>query len=263
MVTQKPDRAKESPRVAFELDMTYEDALSNIAIPFHSGQAFYCGGTVVQPSKVSEIKFNSTEQSADELLPLLRARARARENPFSVFLKRESVVHEGKDVTREVLNEAAKGAVTPAPTVSQAGQSDRVFIVHGRDDAAVNQTELLVRRFGLTPIILRDEPNAGRTVIEKFEHHSNVRFAIVLLTPDDVGGLKEGPQSPRARQNVVWEWGYLVARLGRPNVICLYKGNVEVPSDLNGLVTIHIDDDARNSYESIRREFVAAGFNIS
>jgi predicted nucleotide-binding protein len=100
------------------------------------------------------------------------------------------------------------------------------------------------------------------TVIEKLEAHTQVGFAIVLLTLDDVGGLSADRPQPRARQNVIWEWGYLVAKLGRPNVICLYKTGVEVPSDLHGLVTIHISEDVRSSAAEIRRELVAAGYKI-
>jgi predicted nucleotide-binding protein len=100
------------------------------------------------------------------------------------------------------------------------------------------------------------------TVIEKLEARTQVGFAVVLLTPDDVGGLSNDRLQPRARQNVIWEWGYLVAKLGRSNVICLYKTGVEIPSDLHGVVTIHIADDVRDSAEEIRRELVAAGYKI-
>jgi predicted nucleotide-binding protein len=100
------------------------------------------------------------------------------------------------------------------------------------------------------------------TVIEKLEAHTKVGFAMVLLTPDDFGGLAPDRLQRRARQNVIWEWGYLVAKLGRANVICLYKSGVEMPSDLHGLVTIHIGDDVRTSAEEIRRELVAVGYKI-
>lgn len=66
----------------------------------------------------------------------------------------------------------------------------------------------------------------------------------------------------RARQNVIWEWGYLIARLGRQNVICIYKGGVEMPSDLQGLVTIHVAEDLREKAEEIRRELNAAGYDV-
>ena len=177
-----------------------------------------------------------------------------------------AVVSEGKDVTREILDEATHyGNGRELPQADEV-KSDRVFIVHGHDQTAVDQTEILIRRFGLTPIILRNEPNRGNTVIEKFEVHAQVGLAMVLLTPDDVGCIAANVPDAlqgRARQNVIWEWGYLVAKLGRPNVICLYKSGVELPSDLHGLVTIHIGADVRDNAEEIRRELKAAGYDIS
>jgi predicted nucleotide-binding protein len=154
---------------------------------------------------------------------------------------------------------ALQGALADA---EQRSKMSKVFIVHGRDNRLVNDAELLIRRFGLSPIILRNIPNAGRTVIEKFEQHADVGVAIILLTPDDVGALKDAALNPRARQNVIWEWGYLVARLGRQNVICLYKAGVELPSDLHGLVWTEIGERLFDSSEEIRRELVQAGCSI-
>ena len=272
----KPERAKESAKFGVETDLSYEDLLEKIAGPFIRGEQFYCGGLVVQPTKVEEIKFNQTDQSSGDLLPLLRARAR--NSGIIMAVSKRDVIHEGKDITRQVLDAAksdfeqevldglmadAEQSTGRTKVAARARkQSDRVFIVHGHDNHAVDQTEILIHRFGLTPVILKEAPNAGRTVIEKFEAHAEVGVAIVLLTPDDVGGIDAAHLAPRARQNVIWEWGYLVANLGRSHVICLYKQGVEMPSDLLGLVTIHVEDDVRDKAEDIRRELVAAGYTI-
>jgi len=100
------------------------------------------------------------------------------------------------------------------------------------------------------------------TVIEKVEAGTNVGYAIVILSPDDVGGVDKEHFSPRARQNVVFEWGYLMAKLGRNRVACLRKGNTEMPSDLHGIVRIDISNDVRDSAELIRRELLAAGYKL-
>ena len=267
-VNCKTTKVKEVPLVGFENDLSKEDLLNKIAKPFIRGEQFFCGGAVIFPEKVAELRFSVTQQTSEELAPLIYARRRMH-GVISATPAERTVVSEGKDVTREILDEAkeqvAREATSPAAAVAEDMKSDRVFVVHGRDQLAVDQTELLVRRFGLTPIILQNEPNKGNTVIEKFEANTKVGLAIVLLTPDDVGCLKakapEGLQD-RARQNAIWEWGYLVAKLGRPNVICLYKTDVELPSDLHGLVTINIGDDVRDKAEEIRRELVAAGYDI-
>ncbi|HET9183639.1 MAG TPA: nucleotide-binding protein [Candidatus Angelobacter sp.] len=258
-VVSKPQRAKESAQVASEHDLTSEDLLTKIALPFVRGIQFFCGGAVVHPSQVQEVRFSRTHQSARDLAPFILARRKM--YAVASFASPETdVIWEGENITRQVLDEAAR-FMTDSVEIRQK-KSDRVFIVHGHDENAVDQTELLVRRFGLTPIILREAPSGGRTVIEKFEAHSNVGVAIVLLTPDDFGGKDIGNLLPRARQNVIWEWGYLVAKLGRENVICLYKQGVEMPSDLHGLVTIHFEGDVRAKAEEIRRELNAAGYEI-
>jgi len=248
--------------------MSRDDLLNRISIPFIRREQFFCGGVVISPSQVSEVKFSETQQSSSNLTPMITAR-RLSLGIITFHPAEWEVIWEGRDVTREILDEA-KNLFSVAPQISAARgdepptkkMSDRVFVVHGHDTKAVDQTEILIHRFGLTPIILKETPNSGRTVIEKFEDHADVGCAIVLLTPDDVGGVNVDHLSPRARQNVIWEWGYLVSRLGRSRVICLYKNGVEMPSDLAGLVTIHIGDDVREKSDEIRRELNAAGYSI-
>lgn len=146
-------------------------------------------------------------------------------------------------------------AVTPT--------QDRVFIVHGRDDSARNATALFIRRLGFEEITLDEKPSAGKTIIEKFEKFAaGVAFAIVLLTPDDVGGLSGRlDQQQRARQNVIFELGWFAGHLGRDKVCLLRKGDVDIPTDLHGIV--YIDMDARNGWQvQLAREMDAAGMNV-
>lgn len=121
--------------------------------------------------------------------------------------------------------------------------SRRVFVVHGHDGEAKEATARLLEKIELEPIILHEQPNQGRTIIEKFEAHSGVGFAIVLLTPDDVGSSKTSPDElkPRARQNVILELGFFTGKLGRSRVCALYKPDVEIPSDFQGVLFIPLD----------------------
>ena len=119
-----------------------------------------------------------------------------------------------------------------------------VFIVHGHDEAAKQAIAGFVRRFGLNAIILDEQANRGQTIIEKFEENADeAGFAIVLLTPDDVGAPKDKTDEfkPRARQNVVLELGYFMGKLGRERVCPLFKGGVEKPSDIDGVVYVPMD----------------------
>ena len=120
---------------------------------------------------------------------------------------------------------------------------NEIFVIHGRDETTKNAVAGFLRELGLKPILLADQPNQGLTVIEKFEKHSEVGWAIALLTPDDVGSLQHGEHlRARARQNVIFELGYFVGRFGRHSVCALTKGVVEIPSDYSGVLYIPIDE---------------------
>ncbi len=127
---------------------------------------------------------------------------------------------------------------------SSAPPGNSVFIVHGHDDGAKQTVARMIDRLGLSPIILDEQPQAGRTIIEKFEEHAGeVGFAIVLLTPDDVGAKAGDAENLilRARQNVIFELGFFVGRLGRGRVCALYKHGVEIPSDYYGVGYVEMD----------------------
>jgi predicted nucleotide-binding protein len=122
---------------------------------------------------------------------------------------------------------------------------ERIFIVHGHDNEAKETIARFIERIGLEAVILHEQPSSGKTVIEKFEEYANVSFALVILTPDDVGAVKATPDrlQRRARQNVIFELGFFIGRLGRKRVSALYKEGVELPSDYQGTVYIKLDDE--------------------
>jgi len=122
--------------------------------------------------------------------------------------------------------------------------SNKVFIVHGHDNEAKQEVARLLQKLKLEPIILHEQANKGQTIIEKFESNaSDVAFAVILLTPDDVGAAKRDHKSlkERARENVVFEMGFFFAKLGRERVCALVKGGTEQPSDVSGVVYESMD----------------------
>lgn len=136
-----------------------------------------------------------------------------------------------------------RGARDTSTTVRS---SREVFIVHGRDDAAKESVARCLERLALKATVLHEQPNKGRTIIEKFVDHSDVGFAVVLLTPDDVGAVANAQANlkPRARQNVILELGFFLGKLGRERVCTLYKEDLELPSDYDGVVYVRMDDAA-------------------
>lgn len=129
--------------------------------------------------------------------------------------------------------------------VLQSKNLRKVFIVHGHDELLKESVARCVTKLGLEPVILHEQPNHGRTIIEKFIDHSDVAYAVVLLSPDDHGGpAKDSPESlkPRARQNVIFELGYFIGKLGRDRVAAIHRHGVEIPSDYYGVLFIDFDD---------------------
>lgn len=143
-------------------------------------------------------------------------------------------------------------------------QSNKVFIVYGHDAAAREQLELLLRRLKLEPVVLQNLPSGGQTIIEKLETSGDVHYACALLTPDDDGRKKGEPDfNNRARQNVVLELGMFLAKLGRKRVAILHKGNIELPSDIAGLLYIPFVDRIDEIKEKVAAELQEAGFSIN
>lgn len=162
----------------------------------------------------------------------------------------------------ETKNEPPKQEA--AKKLSQAiGVSDKVFVVHGHDTSAKEAVARFLEKIELTPVILHEQANQGHTIIEKFELHSNVGFAVVLLTPDDIGASAAKPASMqgRARQNVILELGYFVGKLGRRRVCALYKPGVEIPSDFQGVLFIELD--SQDGWKmKLAQELMSAGLEF-
>lgn len=157
------------------------------------------------------------------------------------------------------------GSEPPLPRLPQGERP--VFVVYGHDLTSRDQLELLLRRMGLTPIILGHLTAAGDTVIEKLEkylgEHGDIGFACVLLTPDDEGHKagRDEEKKYRARQNVVLELGMVLARLGRKRVAILHKESVELPSDIHGLLYISFKERIDELKSRLYTELKEAGYN--
>lgn len=141
-------------------------------------------------------------------------------------------------------------------------KTNKIFIVHGHNDHIKIDVARTLEKLGLQPIILSEQPNQGQTIIEKFELHSDVGFAVVLLTADDLGRVKTSDKDKyRARQNVIIEMGYFIGKLGRGNVFPMYEDGVELPSDLHGILYNSIDDAKTWKFKLVK-ELTAAGYQV-
>jgi len=137
--------------------------------------------------------------------------------------------------------------------------SSKIFIVHGHDGELKEAVARIVEKQNIDPIILSEQANTGLTIIEKFEKNSDVGCAICLFTADDLGRSKsESSDKPRARQNVVFEAGYFIGKLGRERIIILSDSGIEIPSDLAGVVYTN----TQNWQVDLLKELKSMGYNI-
>jgi predicted nucleotide-binding protein len=280
---------------AIELDFSEEDLKARIVEPFLAGQDFICSGQPVNPFKVKEIRISQSEELSMDIIPRLDRQMYLFEDLGVV----ESCPNVTKKFITHPPRKEAKFEIRK--TV-KAELSKDVFIVHGTDFTPVKELKTIIEEVGLNPIVLHEQPSKGMTLIEKLEKYSNVGFAFIILTPDDSGLNKEevkqlivsliGKGYPteddirgylenttsdiinddlkkflalfrdRARQNVVLEFGYFMGKLSRERICCLYKGNIELPSDMQGICYVHFNNSINEVKGMILKELREADFDL-
>jgi predicted nucleotide-binding protein len=158
----------------------------------------------------------------------------------------------------------AQLSMQPASTDVDMATSNRVFVVHGRDNTLKESVARFLERLGFDAVILHEQANQGRTIIEKFvDEAADAAYAVILLTPDDKGGLANSTKLlPRARQNVILELGYFVGLIGRNRVAALVLEHVEVPSDFAGVAYIAVAKDSDEWKMKLAREMRAVGLTV-
>ena len=174
-------------------------------------------------------------------------------------------------ITQEQLDAQQEDTVPPPPppptlaieqTVEVEVDTSKVFIVHGHDDIAKLEMADFVKGLGLEAIILHMQASGGRTIIEKIDDYSNVGFGIVLYTECDIGAKRNTLEYKwRARQNVIFEHGYLIGKLGRSRVTAVVKGNVETPNDISGVVYIAMNQNT-DWKEELKLEMRNVGYEV-
>jgi predicted nucleotide-binding protein len=176
------------------------------------------------------------------------------------LIKAQTIIESAIEEVEE-WEDSIEDNITLVKTI-KINNSNKVFIVHGHDNGAKQEIARFLEKLGLEPIILHEQVSGQKTIIEKIEEYAGqVGFGIVLYTACDVGGRDKDSLQSRARQNVVFEHGYLIGLLGRNRVCPLVKGKVETPGDIRGVVYTTMDDNG-SWHLPLARELKAAGYNI-
>ena len=254
----------------FTLDIaSREELLSNYAEPYIRNEEFYIDGTSIRKEKITKFLIKET------LVPLLQEvefrKAQNRVNNILSAMSYEREVLNDKSLGKNIEGDVFREIKTKLKEENEIKMEEKeeknkkvgnkVFIVHGHDNELKLEVELFIKNLGLTPVILHEQINNGNTIIEKFEKNTNeIGYAIILYTPCDKGfSSKDG--EGRARQNVIFEHGFFIGKLGRKYVAAIKKDNVEVPSDLSGILYIEYDTKGAWKFE-LAKEMKGIGFDI-
>ena len=235
----------EPSEMHYELDLKdLSEIKEEIVVPYLKGEQFMVNGYFFDKEIVKRFIIGTSYYSSQTYAVIEDSNA---SSPEGVVLNDKYTTNITRRIIKEsksLIQEATPKSETLAPNKPKVPMDkSKVFIVHGHDEAARLAVARFVEKIHLEAIILSEQASAGNTIIEKIEANSNVGFGIVLYTPCVLGRSKEEKDQlkPRARQNVVFEHGYLIGKIGRENVCALVKGDIETPNDISGVVYIKMD----------------------
>ncbi len=263
----------------YELDLSEEDA-KLLGEQYQSGNVFF-NSKWINAVNIKEIDIQETDSKSKSHYPTL--------DSSTIFYGTRI---ETRRVTRQFIKSEPK-KVIKKDLMIETSPNNKIFIVHGRNHEPMKELKTMLYDFGLNPIVLHEKTSEGSlTLAEKLEEHSkDVGYAFIILTPDDVGceeieveKMKSSLQAPflrrpvlrtvgeiekifthlksRARQNVIFEMGYFWGLLQRKRVCCLLKGDVEKPSDINGVVYVDFKDSVKEAEGKILKKLRKAGYKI-
>jgi predicted nucleotide-binding protein len=264
------------------VDLTEEQLRERFLQPYESGEPILINGKTILPDDIERVRISRSQESSTALI----AAEKAEDRGSSVFfLGGPSYEWRAADRANDVTDEFIRGPAgyklsqapnaqlsrtrsrSPRSRVKRSMSSKKVFVIHGHDHALKADLEVFLHNIGLEPIVLHRQPDGGQTLIEKIEKHADVGYAIVLMTPDDIAFSATEIQAadadrhfePRARQNVIFEFGYFAAQLGRERVCCIIRSGVAFPSDLNGFVYKEVRESIEDIGYPLIRELKDAG----
>lgn len=261
--------AKRGGQNYYEKDIPADKIKTRFVIPFLTGEKFRLGGSEFVKDEINKFIIYST------LIPIQKLVDNINEN--SMFYLSADAILLGRmcdntkylqDETSTIIEECEQ--MIPNKEIEQkaVGQklSRDIFIVHGHDNLAISEVKEFLRKLKFNPIVLREQANEGRTIIEKLidrTQPNEIGYGIVLYTPCDKGYAAghEADIKARARQNVVFEHGLLMGCLGRNRVHALVKGEIETPGDLGGIIYTTMDNKGAWGM-GIVRELKALGYEV-
>jgi predicted nucleotide-binding protein len=248
--------------ILYEFDkLDIEKIKSDLVLPYKNSNQIIFKGYPLEKKDIRRFAIKCSEKSTDEIKEILYSK----KSPDVLFIFTKPMIMEDdklvKDITIDMFNSVETINIGNKNTTKEINMN-KVFIVHGHDDAMKLDVARFIEKLKFEVIILHEQVSSGLTIIEKIEKFCDTGYAIVLYSPCDVGSKKEEGAMPklRARQNVIFEHGYLIGKLGRDRVSALVKDDIELPSDTDGVMYISYD---KNDWKfKIAKELKTAGYTV-
>ena len=246
----------------YDYDKTnLDEIINNYVVPYVASKDIHFKGYFIQKNKIRRFAIKETIQDINSIKTIKQNKVPG--NVLFIYTN-DNIVEDdklAKDITTDVFNSIKEPLIMKEPSEATIN-NNKVFIVHGHDDSMKNDVARFIEKLDLEAIILHEQANTGLTIIEKIEKYSDVGYAIVLYSPCDVGAenTKDAKPRLRARQNVVFEHGYVIGKIGRNNVSALVKDNIETPGDVGGVIYINYSE--KNWQFVIANELKTVGYNV-
>lgn len=268
---------KKSHYPVFDLDITEKESMYEIVRKYDRGEKIRLKGAFIDNCQYPEMMIVQSEEKAETFKKNLineiakkasihygydRAISYYDQPTVNVIMNEKKDTED--DITAKVFDHVEKETQPKAGLAdADAVKNKKVFIVHGHDDLLKESVARLVEKIGLEAVILHEQANEGLTIIQKLEKQADVGYAIILYTPCDEGRKKGSENSkPRARQNVVFEHGLFMGKLGSERVCALRKSEVEMPSDAQGILYIEVKDRSNDWMYQVAKELKKAGYDV-
>jgi predicted nucleotide-binding protein len=257
----------ESEKSGIRFNVPQEELVRTFSSPFTMGQSFWFLGKLLTSSKVIKAVIFWSYLTADKLtLPNQENLVVNKDKKYLIENILKGKVKGAYLCTEKFLSPTEKAMASAQHATSASDARRRVLVVCGNDSEMKQAITNALTKLMLVAVVICEEPSQGRKIVERFQDYADVGFAVVLLSPDDSVYVKDEPPTKRKlrpRQDVIFELGFLLGKLGKSNVLVFFKecANFEIPTDFEGLRVVAFDD--RDSWKlALIRELTNCGYNV-
>jgi predicted nucleotide-binding protein len=257
----------EPERTGFRFNLTAEELNRTFVEPFTTNRPFWFTGRLLDPAKVTKVVLFWSYEPADKLkLPSQESLAASKDKKYQIENILKSKVMGTYLCTEQFIAQTEKLEPVLDRELSASNKRQRLFVVSGSDFLMRQAAVAALSKLFLVPVVLQEQPNSGRKILTNFTSYIDMKFALVLLSPDDCVYPKDDKTTKsklKPRQDIIFLLGYLLGKLGLEKVLVLFREsqNFEIPNDFEGVKFVAFDD--RGSWKlALIRELTACGYSI-